>query len=492
MNAAQGTTRLVRAIRSQPLSRHNAFLKRAGGVFCQLRRIETSSGPAQDGRIGDISRVPIIRPSIVRRALTASDNSKMVKSEKWRSFDPIFLRDSCICPRCVDPSTKQKNFQTTDIPEDIRVTRINIERNDTVTIHWQNDIPGFGKDHFTVLPRNFFDIHSSCRKILDDHFQSSIPQAWNKELITRKLQYVDYHDYMTTPEGLYRALQQLYYYGLLLIREVPDSEDSVANIANRIGTLRDTFYGRTWDVKSVPEAKNVAYTAQFLGLHMDLLYMANPPGFQFLHCLKNTCQGGTSLFSDTFEAVKKLSSLDESHLREFKIPYHYRNAGEHYWYTHPVITKTKDNLQHVNYSPPFQATLLNPMPNQTGSFFGGPDLRHALKSLRNFTKQIESEENLFEHRLQEGECVIFNNRRVLHGRRQFDAVHGERWLKGAYIDTDVFMSRWRVMREKWGNKEFRSDKGDARYVYFGTRKPNLEASHSIEEAPSGTAILNNA
>jgi len=57
----------------------------------------------------------------------------------------------------------------------------------------------------------------------------------------------------------------------LFLRNVPDSEKSVEEIAGRIGTLKDTFYGRTWDVKSKPKAKNIAYTQSFLGLHMDLL-----------------------------------------------------------------------------------------------------------------------------------------------------------------------------------------------------------------------------
>ena len=69
--------------------------------------------------------------------------------------------------------------------------------------------------------------------------------------------------------------------------------------------------------------------------------------------------------------------------------------------------------------------------------------------MRDFSSRVESEENLFEYRLQEGECVIFNNRRVLHGRRQFDTATGMRWLKGAYIDTDVFMSKYRVLSEKF-------------------------------------------
>jgi alpha-ketoglutarate-dependent taurine dioxygenase len=71
-----------------------------------------------------------------------------------------------------------------------------------------------------------------------------------------------------------------------------------------------------------------------------------------------------------------------------------------------------------------------------------------MKAWRDFASKIEDEENLYEYRLQEGECVIFNNRRVLHGRRQFDTSAGERWLKGCYIDTDVFTSRFRVLSDR--------------------------------------------
>lgn len=45
--------------------------------------------------------------------------------------------------------------------------------------------------------------------------------------------------------------------------------------------------------------------------------------------------------------------------------------------------------------------------------------------------------------------MIFDNRRVLHARRAFDATKGERWLKGAYVDDDVFFSRLRVLQERF-------------------------------------------
>ena len=48
--------------------------------------------------------------------------------------------------------------------------------------------------------------------------------------------------------------------------------------------------------------------------------------------------------------------------------------------------------------------------------------------------------------------MIFDNRRVLHARRAFDATKGERWLKGAYVDDDVFFSRLRVLGERFEGK----------------------------------------
>ena len=45
----------------------------------------------------------------------------------------------------------------------------------------------------------------------------------------------------------------------------------VAALAAMFGTLRTTFYGSTWDVRSVPDASNLAYTGKPLPWHQDLL-----------------------------------------------------------------------------------------------------------------------------------------------------------------------------------------------------------------------------
>jgi len=369
------------------------------------------------------------------------------------AWHPAYLRDSCSCPQCRDPSSTQKTFQTTDIPANIEAKSIEVLENRTVKITWKNDIPGFGLNHTSTFSQAFFSSHITQKLLVDSHSPPPDPRVWHKNKIAKELESINYEDYMKDDEVLHRALLFMNLHGLLLLKGVPESETAVEDIVGRVGTIRDTFYGRTWDVKSVPEAKNVAYTHQHLGLHMDLLYMANPPGFQLLHCLKNTCEGGSSLFSDSFQAAFNLRKSDFDRLSDSCLAYQYKNAGEHYYHTHNVIEKAsyfvdthfglRTSIRHVNYSPPFQADHLTTLNYQTYPF---PQM---LRSLVRFAALVESPENLYEYKMEEGDCVIFNNRRVLHGRREFDAKEGERWLKGAYVDTDVFMSRWRVLNEKY-------------------------------------------
>ena len=403
---------------------------------------------------GDTPQVDFLDPEYVQDLLEAN---AAVSYGKWQDYHPVLLRDSCTCASCVDPFSKQKNFQTTDIPENIEAIAVETNTDGSIQLHWMNDIPGWKRSHVTTLSADFEKRISSPETALQAHYNLKKRIYWDKTKITKAFRYFTYEDYMKNDNALFSLLRMLNIYGLVILRGVPDTEIAVADIANRIGTIRDTFYGRTWDVKSKPKAKNVAYTAQYLGLHMDLLYMTTPPGFQFLHCLKNSCKGGSSLFSDSWKAAAKdLSSEDREILTQFEIPYHYENAGEHYYFRHPVIEmglesgskrdpKDAAGIRQVNYSPPFQ-DMHHPRGHdivENTQLFG-----KAMGALRKFATAVESEENLFEYRLQEGECVIFNNRRVLHGRRQFDASGGERWLKGTYIDTDVLMSRFRVLSEQ--------------------------------------------
>lgn len=66
-------------------------------------------------------------------------------------------------------------------------------------------------------------------------------------------------------------------------------------------------------------------------------------------------------------------------------------------------------------------------------------------------RRMEADHAIFEKKLEPGTAVIFDNRRIVHARRAFGKQGGERWLRGAYIDTDVFRSRLRVLEEEEGS-----------------------------------------
>ncbi|CAG8432769.1 502_t:CDS:2 [Diversispora eburnea] len=204
----------------------------------------------------------------------------------------------------------------------------------------------------------------------------------------------------------------------------------------RIGTIRSTFYGKTFDVISIPGAKNIAYTNLSLGLHMDLLYYQVPPGLQFLHCLKNSVKGGASIFTDSFKAIenfKKIYPQDFDILTKIPLTFHYINDGHHMHYNQYVIELDKDfdkddnsnnPIISVNYSPPFQA-------------------------YQRFCAFIEDPELKYELTLKPGDLVIVINRRILHGRNSFDIESGERYLKGAYLELCEFKDKFRVLMKKY-------------------------------------------
>lgn len=109
------------------------------------------------------------------------------------------------------------------------------------------------------------------------------------------------------------------------------------------------------------------------------------------------------------------------------------------------------SIDHINYSPPFQA----PLPIDTP-----PEFYSALSKFANLLKRPELR---FEHTLKEGEAVIFDNRRSLHARDAFEewgeherprdsptVAEGEssRWLKGCYLEADAIFDRMRMLRDE--------------------------------------------
>ncbi|MCJ1419233.1 hypothetical protein MMC32_005586 [Xylographa parallela] len=321
----------------------------------------------------------------------------------------------------------------------------------------------------TFPPAFFAKNHNDRVRVLASNgFPRRMP--WTKKLIAMKHCIFPYSEYLESTETLHEALNHLHRYGILFLGSTPSEVSAIERIADRIGPLRNTFYGPTWDVRSIPSAKNVAYTSQNLGFHMDLLYMASPPGLQILHTMTASTRGGESLFSDGLNAcfaVWKEAPVNLASLYNFQVCYKYKNDGHWYQqdrtticnpiefdasgYEIPDLTRSE---QEINWSPPFQGPFERDIGMKDISRNGKAEpglsaLRVYLKAAKVFKAFLEAEDSVFETKMEEGTCVVFDNRRILHARKAFDS-DGERWLRGAYVDKDPFKSRLRVLNEQLG------------------------------------------
>lgn len=179
----------------------------------------------------------------------------------------LWLRDTCQCPRCVHPSTRQKLHRSTDVAPEIRPKDFEATK-EGVKINW-------GEGHESFYPSEFLERYSSASK--RHEFHKDVDQVpWDQDILTKSPSLFVSYDSLQCPDGLLKAMTQIVQYGLLFVRGVPNQETSnetceLRTLATKFGELRETFYGPLWDVINVRDSTNIAYTNLFLDLHMDLL-----------------------------------------------------------------------------------------------------------------------------------------------------------------------------------------------------------------------------
>lgn len=379
------------------------------------------------------------------RFIPESDCLKLRSEDDFNGsiFHYAWLRDNCTCWRCVDKSTKQKLFSSAEVPHDITPIHYSIIEDDQgkkhLEIAWNNEK---SEPHRSTFSLDWLKSQKTMQRGIYSNIRHPILTLWDGCDLREESITLEYEEFGKSDSGHWDFLQNMQKYGLTIVRNVPTDEKEIEKLANRIGNIRTTFYGRTWDVKSVINAKNIAYTPHFLDLHMDLMYFESPPGVQMLHCLKNTVVGGNSIFSDSFKAVEILKSdypEEFDILSKVPVTFHYDNDGHIMKYRRPTIEADGLNDHYrIFYSPPFQAPLEAPE-NLVVPFY---------KAFNRFSQILHRKEALFTKRLAPGDCAIFDNRRVLHGRTDFDATSGSRHFKGTYVDWDDLIDSYNSMKKK--------------------------------------------
>ena len=329
-------------------------------------------------------------------------------------------------PAAFDPVTRERRFDLAVVAPDIRPDNVALE-GDMLVVRWPE---GEGVSH---VPMAWLEARRPDAPLPADP-AAIVPELWDASLGEALPRH--------PADGDLKAfLTDLKRFGLALVEGLGDDPEAGVAFGQRIACIRETYFGRIFEVYTHPRPNSLAYTAHALVPHTDLPYFETPPGVQFLHCVRNGAVGGASLFVDGFCAGRVLrdeAPEDFDLLSRRRMPYRFIDDVSDMRHRRPVLALDDDGeLTEIALNPALADEIrLDADPAATRRYYA------ACRRLMTITRRPE----LMLHTLLEpGTTIAFDNRRVLHGRDAFDPTTGERWLRGFYIDRTDIDSRLRCL-----------------------------------------------
>jgi len=227
--------------------------------------------------------------------------------------------------------------------------------------------------------------------------------------------------------------------GVAILTGMPDSDQGLTDAANLIGFPRPTFFGAYFDVRLHIDPDNLAYTAKALELHTDVPAEDLAPGVQFLHCRRNSVDGGESLFVDGAAVAAELRRTHPDDFRllsETTVPFY----NEHDTYDMRARQRVIELDDHGDISGVTISQHMADVFDHDQRF-----LDDYYPAFCRFGRLLQDPRFVMRFRLNVGECIVFDNHRVVHARSAFVAESGERYLRGTYTDRGELRSRWRKL-----------------------------------------------
>ena len=259
-------------------------------------------------------------------------------------------------------------------------------------------------------------------------------KTWSKATL-KHVPIINYKKAKSNKKLFLKWLKSLHYYGFAKMTGCEKKSGTVIKIAKLFGYVRETNYGKWFDVKSKTNAVNLAYTNLALKAHTDNPYRDPVPTIQILHCLKSSTKGGDSKIVDGFKAALRLKKENNKYfnlLSKYCSHFEFKgNKDVHLKSRFPMIALSPDRkLIAVHFNNRSIAPITD-VPYD--------DMTNYYKAYRKFSSIIDDPKMAVSFKLNPGDCFIVDNTRVLHARTAYSGS-GSRWLQGCYADKDGLLS----------------------------------------------------
>ncbi len=338
-------------------------------------------------------------------------------------FHAVWLRDNA--PENRDGRNGQRLITMADLPEDVTVTKARIEGE---TLHCS-----FAPDgHTTAFSLGWLRAHRYDRPAPPGRLPDGL-EPWDARL-SGAVPVAALPDLQSDRAALRRWLAQAARLGFARVTGLALQPGALFDIVDLFGYVRETNYGRLFEVRAEVDPTNLAYTGLGLQAHTDNPYRDPTPSLQILACLENSAEGGDSAVVDGFAAALRLEAEDPYHfalLGQFPVRFTYAGAaGVRLDARRPMIELSPDGqLQQIRFNSRSVAPLDVPFDRMEDYY----------AACRHFSTIVDDPAMAVSFKLAPGEAFLVDNTRVLHARRGFSGA-GHRWLQGCYADRDGLLS----------------------------------------------------
>lgn len=354
-------------------------------------------------------------------------------------FHALWLRDNCSSGG--DKVTAFRTFSVVDLNPDLWV--LEAFRNDDGDLHIE-----FSDGHESVFEFEWLRAHSHephdrrgrARHI--SHFRAGHEFERFSLPASGSAQHCD-------------LLESVSRWGAAIVTGVDGEPAGTESVAELIGRVRETDFGRLFDIVTEPDVWTLSQSDLALDPHTDDPYRYAPSGTSILHCVEASMNGGDSVLVDGFGIAADLFEEDPDVfdlLTETSVPFirhrtEFVDQGEdvHLLAHGPIISVDRDyEISGIRFHERSMAPL-DLDPGVTGDFY---------RALITFATEVNNPVRAVQFHLEPGEAIVYDNQRVLHGRTAFGAggpeavaAGGRRLMRLCTIDRDQFHSRLRRLRE---------------------------------------------
>ena len=321
------------------------------------------------------------------------------------------------------------------VPSDIAPTSVEHDGSGDVAVTWPDG-------HLSVYDAGWLRAHAYDTQGVSAPTPSSKWRSWDSSSFDTPPTF-NATGVLTDSDALHQWLSALQKYGCTRVRGLPHDPDAVGVLAGRIGVVRHSNFGVLWDVKSEPDPISNANTSLRLPPHVDLPTREYQPGVQFLHCLVNEAVGGDSVLVDGLRIAEILREESEVHFRTLTtVPWNWANrskTSDYRWASPLIVLDVNGDVSEIRVGNWLRAPLVDAPFDQVEA---------AYEAYRHLFEITYRPDLVVQFRLEAGDCMVFDNRRILHARTEFNPNSGHRFLRGCYSEREEVESRLRVLERK--------------------------------------------